>query len=170
MSSHSSESDSVARWLELHRSSDPWSVLVKRHDSACILFMRYVRYRWIRLFMPNRIQHIVVTLLLVSYLFVGAAAHLDVLNQLVGLGEGPQRVAQTKQTHPVPTTVCWTQYKHIPAVTKIAPAPPAVFSSLEFPRLEQYVLILASINTLICPNADVSPFSSRAPPVKPAVS
>ncbi|MCX6143039.1 MAG: hypothetical protein NTZ35_07450 [Ignavibacteriales bacterium] len=120
--------------------------------------------------MHNRIQHIVVTLLLVSYLFVGAAAHLDAFSQLLGLGEGPQKVAQTKPTHPLPTTLCWTQYKHIPAVTKIAPAPPAVVSSLEFPQLERYDVILVSISTLICPNPDVSPFFSRAPPVKPAFS
>jgi len=120
--------------------------------------------------MFKRIQHIVVTLLLVSYLFVGAVARLDAFNQLVGLGKGPQKIAQTKPSHPVPTKVYWTQYKHIPAVTKIAPAPPAVVSSLEFPRLEQYAVILVSINTLICPELDVSPFSSRAPPVKPAVS
>ena len=120
--------------------------------------------------MFKRIQHIVVTLLLVSYLFVGAVAHLDAFNQLVGLGKGPQKIAQTKPTHPVPTKVCWTQHKHIPAVTKIAPAPAAVVSSLELPRLEQYAVIPVSINTLICPELDVSPFSSRAPPVKPAVS
>jgi hypothetical protein len=120
--------------------------------------------------MPTRIQHIVVILLLVSYLFVGAAAHLDAFGELLGLGEGSQKVAQTKPTHPVPTTACWTQYKHIPTVTKIAPAPPAVVSSLEFPRLERNVLIHVSISTLICPDPDVSPFSSRAPPLKQAVS
>jgi hypothetical protein len=120
--------------------------------------------------MPNRIKHIVVALLLVSYLFVGAVAHLDAFNQLLGFGKGPQKIAQTKPTHPVPTKVYWTQYKHIPAITKIAPAPPAVVASLEFPRLEQFAFILVSINTLICPELDVSPFSSRAPPVKPAIS
>jgi len=111
-----------------------------------------------------------VSLLLVSYLFVGAAAHLDAINQLLGLGKGPQKIAQTKPTHPVPTKVYWTQYKHIPAVTKIAPAPPAVVSALEFPRPERYDLVPVFIVTLICPNPDVSPSSSRAPPVKPAVS
>jgi hypothetical protein len=145
-------------------------MLVDRRDSSCILFVRYVWYKWIRLFMPNRIQHIVVTLLITSYLFVGVAANLDAFNQLLGLGTGPQKVAQTKPTQPAPTTVCWTQYKHIPAGAKIAPAPPAVVSSLEFPRLERYVLVHVSTNTLICPNADVSPYSSRAPPLKQAVS
>ncbi len=120
--------------------------------------------------MLKRIQHIVSALLIVAYLFVGAAAQLDAFNQLLPLGKGPQRVAQSKPTHPVPAKVCWTQYKHIPAITKIAPAPPAVLSSLEFPRLERYDFILISVIPLIYPNPDASPFSSRAPPLKPAVS
>lgn len=120
--------------------------------------------------MHQRIRHIVVTLLLVSYLFVGASAHLEAFNQLLGLGTGPQEVAQAKSAQPIPTRVCWTQYKHVPAVTKIAPVPQAVVSSLEFPQLERFDFIHVSINILICPTPDVSPFSSRAPPVKPAVS
>jgi hypothetical protein len=124
----------------------------------------------IRFHMTKRIQNIVVTLLLVSYLFVGAAAHLDALNRFLGVGEGPHKVGQTRPIHPLPTTVCWTQYKHIPAVTKIAPAPPAVVSSVEPPRLEQYILVIIPTTTSTYSTPDVSPFSSRAPPLKHTMS
>jgi hypothetical protein len=120
--------------------------------------------------MPKRIQHIVSTLLVVCYLFVGAAAHLDAFNHLLGFGEGPQKVAQTKPIHPVPGKVYWTQYKHISSLIKIAPVSPAVVQTDEFPRSQQYSLLSLVFNVLICPSTDVSPFSSRAPPADSTIS
>jgi len=115
--------------------------------------------------MAKRSQHIVCALLVFSYVFVGAAAHLDTFSQLLALGSGPQKVSRTIPTPPAPAKLYWTQHKHIPTVTKTAPAPPAAVSSLEFPPLEQYEFIIIPFNTLICPQADVSTVSSRAPPV-----
>lgn len=126
------------------------------------IYMKFIIY--------PKIRFVVVALLLLSYLFVGASAHLEAFNQLFSFGTCPEQVAQAKTTQPIPTKVCWTQYKHIPVVTKIAPTPAVIVLSLEFPQLERYDLIVVSINTLIRPNPDVSPFSSRAPPVKPAIS
>lgn len=116
--------------------------------------------------MPQKDRHIVIALLLISYIFVNASAHLE----FIGIVTGAQQVTQAKPTQPVPTKVCWTQSKHIPAVTKIAPNPPAIILSLEFPRLGLYGIILISTFTLICPNPDISSFSSRAPPIKSVVS
>lgn len=144
--------------------------LFARRDYACMLYARYVWYHRSRFLMHSKVQHIVVVLLVCSYVFVGAAAHFDAFSHLFGFGTDPHKVAQTNPTQPAPTKVYWTQYKHIPAVTKSLPASLAVVSSFEFPRLQRYGLLPAPFEALICPMADISTVSSRAPPESPAVS
>ncbi len=139
-------------------------------DCSCMLFLRLAWYRGTEFFVLKRTQHIVSTLLVSSYLFVGAAAHLNSFNLLFLFWLGPEKVVQTKPGRPIPAKVYWTQYKHIPAVTKIAPASSAVVQSHEFPRLQQYLLIPLLPGVPIWSNGEVSPFSSRAPPVKPVVT
>ncbi len=94
--------------------------------------------------MSRKIRHIVTALLLISYLFVGAVAHLDAFDQLFWFVASHQKLSETKPTQSVPVKVCWTQHKHIPTVARIAPISPTLSLSHDFPRQERLDLISVS--------------------------
>jgi hypothetical protein len=120
--------------------------------------------------MSTRIQHILVTLLVFSYLFVGVTAHLDALNAHFIFRTDSQRLVLPKSTPPVPAKVCWTQYKHIPSVTKMMPTSATVLASDELPGLQGLGLISVLVTVIIHPAQDVSVLASRAPPKSLALS
>jgi len=114
--------------------------------------------------MPKRAHHIVVAVLLASYVLVGVLAHLEALTQFLGFGTHPPQVAQSRPARPIAAKVYWTQHKHIPAVTKVWTPSPAVLSAPELRRPQQYGLLPAASAVAIDPASALSSYSSRAPP------
>ena len=115
--------------------------------------------------MFNRIQHTIVGLLLTSYLFVGALAHLEPMGRLFQYDSKPQKVYERKPATPSPEMVYWTQYKHIPSFTKIVSFSPAFVAACEPPPLERFFSLLALKNTEADPFLFTACTSSRAPPL-----
>jgi hypothetical protein len=82
----------------------------------------------------HRHRHIVISLLLFSYLLLGVVGHLETLI-LSGFGTNPQLSAQSKNGPPPTCKVYWTQNKHIPSTVKISVPSPAIFIPPESPRV-----------------------------------
>ena len=120
--------------------------------------------------MSKRIQHIVIGLLLTSYLFVGALAPFDSFGKLIAYGTGPAKVEQHKPTLPIPAKVCWTQYKHIPSFTKVVSFSAALVIPLKSPRLEFCVSLPVPSDAMVTLLQDDASVSSRAPPLLSAIS
>jgi hypothetical protein len=120
--------------------------------------------------MSIRIQHIVIGLLLTSYLFVGALAPLESFGKLIAYGKGPAKVEQHKPARPVPAKVCWTQHKHIPSFTKVVSFSPAIVIPLKSPRLEFCNSLPVPLDVLVTLLQDKASVSSRAPPFHSAIS
>jgi hypothetical protein len=114
--------------------------------------------------MPKRTHHIVVVVLLASYLLVGVLAHLSALTQFLGSGTRTLQVTQGKPERPIAAKVYWTQNKHIPSVTKLWTPSPAVLSAPEPPRPQQYGLLQAVSAVAVDPAPAFSSFFSRGPP------
>jgi hypothetical protein len=113
--------------------------------------------------MLQRHRHIVIFLLLFSYLLLGAVGYLETLI-LSGFGTNPQLLMQNKGGPPPTTKVYWTQYKHIPSTVKISVPSPAVFTPPEVPRVCTYGIIFTQGAFSILSDPLFSLHSSRAPP------
>ena len=113
--------------------------------------------------MLHRHRHIVIFLLLFSYLFLGSVGCLETLI-LSGFGSNPQLLAQSKSGPPPTTKVYWTQYKHIPSTVKISVPSPAVFTSTESPRVFTVGDAFTQVRFSILSDPSFSLHSSRAPP------
>jgi len=109
-------------------------------------------------------RHIVVAVLLTSYLLVGVIAHLDAFTQFLGFGSHPVQVTQSKPDRPIAAKVYWTQYKHIPSVTKAPTPSPAVVALPEPPPAQRRDLLRPMCAVAIDPVATLPCRSSRAPP------
>jgi len=120
--------------------------------------------------MSRRIQHIVVGLLLTSYLFVGALAHLESIGHLFTFGSKPEKVEQQRPAQPVPARVHWTQHKHIPSFTKVFSLSPALVIPLKSPRLEFCTSLHVPSDVVATLLQDEASVSSRAPPLLSSVS
>ena len=120
--------------------------------------------------MFNRIQHIVVGVLLTSYLFVGAVAHLESIGRLFQFDSKPEKIEQQRPTQPIPERVCWTQHKHIPSFTKVVSFSPALVASCEFPHPERFSPLLVPENTDIDLFFFTTSTFSRAPPLSTVTS
>ncbi len=115
--------------------------------------------------MLKKIQHIVLVALLASYLLVGVLAHLEALSLFLGFGTHPLQVTQSKPARPIAAKVYWTQYKHIPSVTKISAPSPALLSAPELPHPQRYGVLPAVSGVAIHPAPALSSYYSRAPPI-----
>jgi hypothetical protein len=113
--------------------------------------------------MQRRHRHIVIYLLLFSYLFLGVTGYLETL-VLSGFGSNPQVLMQCKGGSPPTTKVYWTQYKHIPSTVKISAPSPAVFTPPEMPRVCMYGVAFTQCECGIVLDRSFSLHSSRAPP------
>jgi hypothetical protein len=113
--------------------------------------------------MLQRHRHIVIFLLLFSYLLLGAVGYLETLI-LSGFGTNPQLLMQNKGGPPPTTKVYWTQYKHIPSTVKISVPSPAVFTPPEMPRICMYSIAFTQCESGIILDPSFSQHSSRAPP------
>jgi hypothetical protein len=113
--------------------------------------------------MLQRHRHIVIFLLLFSYLLLGAVGYLETLI-LSGFGTNPQLLMQNKGGPPQTAKVYWTQYKHIPSTVKISVPSPAVFTPPEIPRVCMYEVAFTQDAFSILPDPSFSLHSSRAPP------
>jgi hypothetical protein len=112
----------------------------------------------------------VIGLLLTSYIFVGAVAHLESMGRLFEFDSKPAKVEQGRPAQPIPARVYWTQHKHVPSFTKAVPFSPVLVAPCDFPDLERF-------SPLFVPeNIDVAPFLftirtfSRAPPLPAVIS
>jgi hypothetical protein len=114
--------------------------------------------------MSKQIQYIVTGLLLTSYIFVGAVAHLEGFGGLFSFDNGPHKVERGRPPQPPPTIVCWNQYKHIPSSTDGPPISQAVINHAEWPRLEQYTRISTPEGVLTYRFRINVRLLSRAPP------
>jgi hypothetical protein len=114
--------------------------------------------------MTNRVRHITVGLLLTSYLFVGAMAHLESIGTLFQFDSKPEKVGQQQPTRPVPARAYWTQHKHIPQFTKIVSPSPAAVISCEPSRPERFATLLTTENRGVTAIFSTSCNFSRAPP------
>lgn len=120
--------------------------------------------------MSRRTQHIIISLLLTSYLFVGAVAHLESIGHFFSFDERPQKLDRGRAAQPPLAVVCWNQYKHIPSFAQDLSLSPAVITQGERPPREHYTRISAP--------ADVNPrlfrinvcLASRAPPLSAVAS
>jgi hypothetical protein len=115
-------------------------------------------------------QHIVVGLLLVSYLFVGSLARLESFGKLIALGAGPAKVERHQPTRPMPAKICWTQYKHIPSFVKVTLLSSALITALALTPLEFRSLLPVSSDVSIILPQENATSSSRAPPLHSAIS
>jgi hypothetical protein len=113
--------------------------------------------------MLQRHRHIVIYLLLFSYLLLGAVGCLESLI-LSGFGTNPQIITQSKSGPPTTTKVYWTQYKHIPSTVKLSVPSPAVFAPPEMPRICTYSFAFIQGASCILDDPSFSSNSSRAPP------
>jgi hypothetical protein len=114
--------------------------------------------------MLHRHRHIVILLLLFSYLLLGVASHLEALF-LSGFGTNPQHITKPADCHSSTFTVSYTQYKHIPSTVKISVPSPAVFIPPEMPRIYLYGIAFIRCESNRLPYPIFSLHSSRAPPL-----
>jgi hypothetical protein len=114
--------------------------------------------------MLHRHRHIVIFLLLFSYLLLGVVGHLEALF-LSGFGTNPQLLAQSKDGPSQTTKVYWTQNKHIPSTVKISVPSPAVFIPPEMPRIYSSGVVFTQRESNNIPDPIFSLPSSRAPPL-----
>jgi len=112
--------------------------------------------------MLHRHRHIVVYLLLFSYLLLGAVGYLETL-VLSGFGAN-QHITKPADTHSSTFTVYYTQYKHIPSTVKISVPSPAVFTPPEIPRVCMYGVAFTQCESDVVLDPLFSLHSSRAPP------
>ena len=115
--------------------------------------------------MSNRMRHIVVSLLLTSYLFVGAVAHLESIGKLFQFDSKPEKVGQQQPARPMPVRAYWTQHKHIPQFTKIAPLSLAAVASFRLLRPERFVTLFSTENPGVTAVFFTVCTFSRAPPL-----
>jgi hypothetical protein len=113
--------------------------------------------------MLQRHRHIIIFLLLFSYLLLGAVGYLETLI-LSGFGTNPQYLTQTRGGPPPTSKVYWTQYKHIPSTVKVEVPSPAVLTTPETPDKQTYSIVYLDGKLAIHLNPIVSLYSSRAPP------
>jgi hypothetical protein len=113
--------------------------------------------------MLHRHRHIVIFLLLFSYVLLGAVGYLETL-VLSGFGTNPQLLTQNNGNPPHTTKAYWTQYKHIPSTVKISVPSPAVFTPPELPRIYSFGIIFPQGTSNILSEPIFSLHSSRAPP------
>jgi hypothetical protein len=85
--------------------------------------------------MLQRHRHIVIFLLLFSYLLLGAAGYLETVTVL-GFGTNPHHITNPADSHSSTFKVYYTQHKHIPSTVKISVPSPAVFTPPEVPRIQ----------------------------------
>jgi len=109
-------------------------------------------------------RHIVTCLLLTSYIFVGAVAHLRGFGNLFSFDSKPQKVEQSKSAPPSPVRVFWTQHKHIPSVTKALSAQPALVTFYEWPQNERVSRFFPVPVTRPCLSPEIVHLFPRAPP------
>ena len=109
------------------------------------------------------IRYTVVILFLVSYVFLGAIGHLEVLTVL-GFGTNPHMFTQAKAGHPQTTKVYWTQYKHIPTTVKISAPSPVILVNPEKHHAHAHRIVYTTGNPGTLSESFVSFHSSRAPP------
>jgi hypothetical protein len=114
--------------------------------------------------MLYRHRHIVISLLLFSYLLLGVASHLEALF-LSGFGTNPQHITQPADIHSSTFTISCSQYKHIPSTVKISVPSPAVFMPPEMPRIYLYDIVFTQSESNSFPDPIFSLHSSRAPPL-----
>jgi hypothetical protein len=108
-------------------------------------------------------RHIVISLLLFSYLLLGVASHFEALLSS-GFGTNPQHISKPADSHSSTFTVSYTQYRHIPSTVKISVPSPAVFTPPDVPRINLYVIAFIQSESSVLPYPIFSLFSSRAPP------
>jgi hypothetical protein len=113
--------------------------------------------------MLHRHRHIIVFLLLFSYLLLGAVGCIESLI-LSGFGTNPQIITQSKSGPPTTTKVYWTQYKHIPSTVKLSVPSPAVFAPPATPRVCICGITFTQVEFSILLDPSFSLHSSRAPP------
>jgi hypothetical protein len=113
--------------------------------------------------MMLRYRHIVIFLLLSSYLLLGVVGCLESLISS-GFGTNPQVIAQNKSGPPPTSKVYWTQYKHIPSTVKISVPSPAVFVPPEFPRIFTDGITFTQGASYTLADPSFSLHFSRAPP------
>ena len=113
--------------------------------------------------MLNRHRHIVISLLLASYMLLGAIGHLESLI-LSGFGTNPQHITKPVDNHSSTFKVYWTQHKHIPSAVKISVPSPAVFTPPELPHVCMYSSVFIQDEYSILLDPLFSLHSSRAPP------
>jgi hypothetical protein len=112
--------------------------------------------------MLQRHRHIVIYLLLFSYLLLGAAGYLETLT-ICGFWTN-QNITKPADNPSSTFKVYYTQYKHIPSTVKISVPSPAVFTPPEVPRVCLYGITFTQSVSCILGDPSFSLHSSRAPP------
>jgi hypothetical protein len=112
--------------------------------------------------MLQRHRHIIICLLLFSYLFLGAAGYLEALT-ISGFW-GNQHITKPIENPSSTFTVYYTQHKHISSTVKISVPSPAVFTPPEMPRVCMYGVAFTQGASRIFSDPIISLHSSRAPP------
>jgi hypothetical protein len=112
--------------------------------------------------MLRRRHHIVIYLLLFSYLLLGAAGYLETL-VISGFGT-EHHITKTADNHSSTFQAYYTQHKHIPSTVKIAVPSPAVFTPPEIPRICIYSITFTQFEFSTVLDPSFSQHSSRAPP------
>jgi hypothetical protein len=112
--------------------------------------------------MLQRHRHIIIFLLLFSYLLLGAVGYLETLT-ICGFWAN-QHITKPADNPSSTFKVYYTQYKHIPSTVKVSVPSPAVFTPPEVPRVCTYGIIFIQGASNILPDPTFSLHSSRAPP------
>jgi hypothetical protein len=113
--------------------------------------------------MLYRNRHIVISLLLLSYLLLGVAGYLETLT-ITGFGTNPQHISKPADSNSSEFKICYTQHKHIPSTVKISVPSPAVFTPPAMPRVCVYSFVFAQGEPGIFSDPVYTLYSSRAPP------
>lgn len=120
--------------------------------------------------MFSRIQDITTGILLASYLFVGAVAHLESIGELFAFGSKPEKVERQRPGRPTPNRVYWTQHKHLPPFTKVVSFSPATIAPCQPSRLERFSPLFVPENTEAFACSFRAHTFSRAPPLPTTTS
>jgi hypothetical protein len=113
--------------------------------------------------MLHRHRHIVIALLLFSYLLLGSIGYLETLTVL-GFGTNPQHLTKPADDPSSTFKPYWTQHKHIPSTIKISVPSPAVFTPPEVSRVCLFGITFAQKASSVLDDPSLSLHSSRAPP------
>ncbi|MBN1398930.1 MAG: hypothetical protein JXA06_12930 [Bacteroidetes bacterium] len=113
--------------------------------------------------MIKRYRHIIVFVLLFSYLFLGFAGTLVTLTYAT-FGINPNHITKPANAPAPAAKVYWTQHKHIPSTIKISVPSPVIITHPEEQRVYSYGIVISIFESVTLTDPFLYSCPSRSPP------